>query len=64
MSDAPSTKLIDGATEEGDAKGVLGMHAVDDQIKPRASISVPIQREITLVSAGDSGRTRNSNVNF
>ena len=55
MSDAPSTKLIDGATEEGDAKGVLGMHAVDDQIKPRASISVPIEKEITLVSAGDSG---------
>ena len=40
MSDAPSTKLIDGATEEGDAKGVLGMHAVDDQITPRASMQV------------------------
>ena len=46
MSDAPSTKLIDGATEEGDAKGVLGMHAVDDQIKPRESISVPLEGKL------------------
>ena len=55
MSDAASTKLIDGATKEGDANEVLGMLAVDDPIKPRASMSVPIERGINLVSAGNSG---------
>ena len=30
------------------------MHAVDDPIKPRASISVSIERKITLVFAGGS----------
>ena len=55
MSDAPSTKLIDGTTQGSDANGVLGMHAVDDTIKVRESISVLIDRKITLVSAGNSG---------
>ena len=55
MSDAPSTKLIDGATKESDSNGMLGMHAVNNPIKSRASISVPIERGITLTPAGDSG---------
>ena len=52
MPDAPTTKLIDGAAKKDD---VLEMHAVDDPIKPWANISVPIEREITLVSAGNNG---------
>ena len=64
MSDAPSTKLIDGAIKEGDANGVLGMHAVDDPIKSRASISVFIEREITWYLLIIAAETRYLNVNF
>ena len=54
MSDAPSAKLLDGAIKKG---GVMGIDAVDDPIKPQASISVPIEREIAQVSEGNSDTT-------
>ena len=46
MSDAPSTKLTDGAAMEGDANGVLGMHAVDDPIKPGQVFLSPLKGKL------------------
>ena len=53
---------MNGVTKEGDANEVLGIQEVNNPIKPRASIFVPIEREITLDFSGnsDSNESRTS----